>query len=241
MNSRSDAVNREDGRSRRWEIHRRQRRAELVEAVIAAIRELGPEPGIDAVAAYAGVSKPVLYRYFADKSQLWEAVGLRAAEELVAAIGPAVASVRAERDIVNAAVNAYLQFIEGDPHLYKFVVHQRGIARDRDVVADAVDIVAGGLARILGDRLRALGLDSGAAVPWAYGIAGFVQTVGDWWVRQHQPVSREALADYLTTFLWGGVAGMERAADLPGGLASGGVPDGLGCAGGARAGEREEL
>jgi AcrR family transcriptional regulator len=219
MNAVDEGVNRPDGRSRRWADHRERRRAELVEAVIEAIRELGPEPGIDAVAAHAGVSKPVLYRYFTDKSGLWLAVGRQAATAVVEAIAPAVAAVREERDVVAAAIDAYLTFIEADPHVYRFVVHQRGVARDTDVVADAMDTVASGLARILGDRLRALGLDSGPALPWAYGIVGYVQTVGDWWLRQQQPISRGALADYLTTFLWGGIAGIRTAADTPGGLA----------------------
>lgn len=219
MNSADEGVNRPDGRSRRWADHRERRRAELVEAVIEAIRQLGPEPGIDAVAAHAGVSKPVLYRYFTDKSGLWLAVGRQAAAAVVEAIAPAVAAVREERDVVAAAIDAYLTFIEADPHVYRFVVHQRGVARDTDVVADAMDTVASGLARILGDRLRALGLDSGPALPWAYGIVGYVQTVADWWLRQQQPISRSALADYLTTFLWGGIAGIRTAADTPGGLA----------------------
>jgi AcrR family transcriptional regulator len=219
MNAVDEGVNRPDGRSRRWADHRERRRAELVEAVIEAIRELGPEPGIDAVAAHAGVSKPVLYRYFTDKSGLWLAVGRQAATAVVEAVAPAVAAVREERDVVAAAIDAYLTFIEADPHVYRFVVHQRGIARDTDVVADAMDTVASGLARILGDRLRALGLDSGPALPWAYGIVGYVQTVADWWLRQQQPISRTALAEYLTTFLWGGIAGIRAAADTPGGLA----------------------
>ena len=175
---------------------------------------------MDAIAAHAGVSKPVLYRYFADKSQLWQAVGQEAAATLVAAIAPAVAAVRAERDVIGAAVDAYLAYIEADPHVYRFVVHQPGIERPRDVVADVVDTVASGLARILGDRLRDVGLDSGAALPWAYGIVGYVQTVGDWWLRHQQPISRAALSDYLTTFLWGGIAGIRSAADVPGGLAA---------------------
>jgi hypothetical protein len=88
------------------------------------------------------------------------------------------------------------------------------------VVADAVDAIASGLARILGDRLRERGLDSGPALPWAYGIVGYVQTVGDWWLRHQQPISRGALSDYLTTLLWSGIAGVNAAADIPGGLAA---------------------
>jgi AcrR family transcriptional regulator len=209
-----------DGRRQRWADHREQRRAQLTAAAIEAIREHGPEVGMDAIAAHAGVSKPVLYRYFADKSQLWQAVGLEAATMLVATIEPAVAAVRAERDVIGAAVDAYLAHIEGDPHVYRFVVHRPDVERHRDVVADVVDTVASALARILGDRLRDVGLDAGPALPWAYGIVGYVQTVGDWWLRNQQPISRTALSDYLTTFLWSGVAGIRTAADLPGGLAA---------------------
>jgi AcrR family transcriptional regulator len=220
MNSADEGVNRTDGRRGRWADHREQRRARLTEAAIDAIRELGPEVGMEAIAARAGVSKPVLYRYFADKSQLWQAVSQEAATQVVLAIQPAVAAVRGERDVVAAAIDAYLAHIEGDPHLYQFVVHQPGITRQRDVVADAVDAIASGLARILGDRLRERGLDSGPALPWAYGIVGYVQTVGDWWLRHQQPISRTALSDYLTTLLWSGIAGVDAAADIPGGLAA---------------------
>ena len=209
-----------DGRRGRWAGHREQRRAELTDAAIEAIRRLGPDVGMDAIAAHAGVSKPVLYRYFADKSQLWLAVGQRASAMVLDAIVPAVAAVREDRAAIGAAVDAYLGHIAADTNLYRFVVHQPEISRHRDVVTDVVDTVASGLARILGDRLRARGLDSGAALPWSYGVVGYVQAVGDWWLRQQQPISREALGDYLTTFLWSGVAGIRHAADVPGGLAA---------------------
>jgi AcrR family transcriptional regulator len=208
MNVDAGGVNRADGRNTRWDGHRERRREELIDAVIEAIRQLGPEAGIDAIAAHAGVSKPVLYRYFGDKPGLWEAVSRRAAAELVAAITPAVAAVRKERDFVTAAIDAYLGFIEADPQVYRFVVHQRGVARDGDVVGDSVDTVAGVLASLLGDRLRDNHKDSGAALPWAYGIVGYVQTVGDWWLRQRTPISRDALVHYLTDFLWSGIDGI---------------------------------
>ncbi|GLY00558.1 hypothetical protein Acsp01_09370 [Actinoplanes sp. NBRC 101535] len=170
---------------------------------------------MEAIAAYAGVSKPVLYRYFADKSELWLAVGQRAGAMVLEAIVPAVATVREERAVIAAAIDVYLAHIENDLNLYRFVVHQPDIARRRDVVADVVDTVASGLARIFGDRLRARGLDSGASLPWAYGVVGYVQSVGDWWLRQQQPISREALGEYLTTFLWGGIAGIPGTPDAP--------------------------
>lgn len=219
MNSDDRRVN-TDGRKGRWVGHREQRRAELTAAAIEAIRELGPEVGMDAIAAHAGVSKPVLYRYFADKSELWLAVGQQANAMVLAAIIPAVAAVRDEREAIRAAIDAYLGHIAADTNVYQFVVHQPDISRGRDVVADVVETVASGLARLIGDQLRARGLDSGAALPWAYGVVGYVQAAGDWWLRQQQPISREALGDYLSTFLWSGVAGIRHAADVPGGLAA---------------------
>jgi AcrR family transcriptional regulator len=209
-----------DGRSKRWAGHREQRRAELVAGAIEAIRAHGPDLGMDAFARHIGVSKPVLYRYFADKSQLWHAVGQEATAMLLDAIAPAVATVRVDRDVVTAVIDGYLAYIENDPHVYRFVVHPSGIERGPDPVSDVMDTVASGLARILGDRLRAVGLDTGPALPWAHGIVGYVQNAGDWWLRHQQPISRPALSDYLTTLLWGGVAAIRSAADIPGGLAA---------------------
>src|SRR3954447_4752718 len=49
-----DDVN--DGRRGRWADHREQRRTQLTVAAIDAIRELGPDVGMDAIAAHAGIS-----------------------------------------------------------------------------------------------------------------------------------------------------------------------------------------
>src|SRR3546814_16500714 len=73
-----------DGRASRWDDHREQRRTQLVDAAIIAIDRLGHQAGIADIAAEAGVSKAVLYRYFADKSVLHAAVGARMAEETMA-------------------------------------------------------------------------------------------------------------------------------------------------------------
>ena len=70
-------------------------------------------------------------------------------------------------------------------------------------------------------RLRAVGLDSGPAEPWAYGLVGFVTAVGDWWMSRGRPMSRAALTEYVATLMWQGFDGIRAAADIPGGLAAG--------------------
>ncbi|MEU7841315.1 TetR/AcrR family transcriptional regulator [Micromonospora sp. NPDC049114] len=204
-----------NGRRDRWAGHREQRRQALVGAAVQALLRHGPEVDMDQVAAIAGVSKPVLYRYFTDKSQLWIAVSEVVAARVVDAIAPAIEQVREERALVEATIDAYLGVIESQPALYRFLMSQSGQPGIHQVVAGTSRQVAAGLARVIGDRLRALGLDAGPAEPWAYGLVGFVQAVGDWWTTHGQPLSRSALTGYLTTLLWSGIEGVRASADLP--------------------------
>jgi AcrR family transcriptional regulator len=217
-----------DRRRTRWHEHRVQRRTELIAAAVAAVVEFGPDVDMEQVAAAAGVSKPVLYRYFADKAQLWTAVGEHVARLVVDAVAPAVSQVDAKQELIAATIEAYLSAIEAQPDLYQFVVHQSGAPGMPHILETAARTIATELARVIGDRLRALGLDSGGAEPWAYGMVGMVQSVGDWWILHSRPMSRAALTEYLTTLLWHGLSGVQASADLPmglpGPLPSGGRP-----------------
>ncbi|WP_342709426.1 TetR/AcrR family transcriptional regulator [Micromonospora pattaloongensis] len=203
------------GRKARWAAHREHRRVELIGAAIQAVLEYGPDVDMDQVASAAGVTKPVLYRYFADKAQLWLAVGEHLASVVIDAVTPAIEKVREERDVIEAAIDAYLGVLETHPRLYRFVMRQSEFSGVHQMIVATSQQVSAGLARVIGDRLRSLGLDAGPAEPWAYGLVGFVQAVGDWWVSHGQPIRRAALTDYLTTLLWSGIDGVRRTADLP--------------------------
>ena len=207
-----------DGRRTRWAAHRTHRRQELIHAALDAFAQHGPEVDMDQVAAAAGVSKPVLYRYFADKAELWLAAGEYVAQLVVEEVSPAVAQVREERTLIAATVDAYLGAIEGRPELYRFLMHHSGLSGGHNLVAKASGKVAVELSRVIGDRLRAMGLDSGPAEPWAYGLVGFVTAVGDWWLERGRPMSRAALTDYVATLMWQGFDGVRASADIPAGL-----------------------
>lgn len=201
-------------RKQRWADHREQRRLELIQAAIEAALRFGPGVDMDQVASAAGISKPILYRYFADKSQLWLAVGDHLAAQVLAVVTPAIEQVREERALIAATIDAYLSALESQAELYQFLV-RADIPGVQHLVNGAARTVSSGLARVIGDRLRALGLDSGPAEPWAVGIVGLVQAAGDWWIRHRRPLGREALTEYLTTLLWHGIEGVKAAADLP--------------------------
>ncbi len=204
-----------DGRKQRWAAHREARRDELVDAAVAAIRRLGPVTGMDDIAAEAGVTKPVVYRYFADKADLYVAVGQQAAEQLMSDVLGAIDSSNGPKTMLTAAVDAYLAQIESSPNLYRFVVTRPHAERGPDLAHDYQSLIAAGVARSMGRALREAGLDSGGAEAWAYGIVGFVRAAGDWWLDR-QTMSREDLTDYLVSLLWGGLLPLHEQAKAGG-------------------------
>ncbi|HEY0637279.1 MAG TPA: TetR/AcrR family transcriptional regulator [Pseudonocardiaceae bacterium] len=204
---------RTDARRERWRAHREHRRAELVDAAVAAIEKHGRHVGMDEIAAEAGVSKPVLYRHFADKNELYLAVAERATQLLIEHLMPTISlDDGTPNERIRAMVDAYLTQIESRPQLYHFLVSRSFADRpiDVDPVSTNETLVATRLARLLGDHMRAYGLDSGAAEPWAFALVGAVQTAGAWWMER-QTMSRAALTEYLARIIWYSVDGVLRA------------------------------
>src|SRR5947209_9760229 len=118
-----------DRRDSRWDEHRRARRAQLVDATVSAVGRHGAGVGMDEIAAEAGTSKTVVYRHFADRAELHVAVCTRVAAQLLPKLREAIESSAQPRQMVAAAIETYLAFLEADPALYRFVVHPPGLDR----------------------------------------------------------------------------------------------------------------
>ena len=210
---RARAARTSEGRRQRWQAHRQGRRDELVTAATEAIRVHGAGVGMDEIAATAGISKPILYRHFTDRADLWLAIARQVTAELLAAMSVQLTQDRPPRETIAAVIDTYIGLIEDDTEIYRFVVH--GSFADRGTTTDLVHahmaLMAEQVARVLGDRLREAGVDSGGAEPWAHGIVGMVQAAADWWIDR-RCMSRMALVDYLTALISSGVEGMFAAA-----------------------------
>ncbi len=172
-----------------------------------AVRRHGPGVSVAEIAAAAGITKPVLYRHFTDRADLQRAVGKQAGALLMERIAPELARDREPIEHIRGVIDAFLAGIEEEPELWRFVVHPQERAPGTDVIEDVREQISRLLATLLGERLRGLGLDSGGAEAWAHGLVGMMQSVGDWWL-QRRTMSRATLTDYLTTLVWGGVAGV---------------------------------
>ena len=200
-----------DRRDSRWDEHRRLRREQLVEATLAAVGRHGAGVGMEEIAAAAGTSKTVVYRHFADRTALHLAVCTRVAGQLLTTLREAMTSSTEPRQMVAAAIETYLAFLEADPELYRFVVHTKVVpteAADADPITGLSDLVAREAAALLAVALRQAGRDEAAAEPWGHGIVGLVRAAADWWLAAERPMIRNVLAAHLTELAWAGLSGV---------------------------------
>ncbi|MDX6232177.1 MAG: hypothetical protein QOH68_1158 [Nocardioidaceae bacterium] len=190
-------VRKDDDRHARREA----RRAELLDAAIAAIRTVGPGVTMEQLAASGGVTKPILYRHFVDRDGLITAVADVFAQEVLNEVQTSLIADADPQQLLVSTVNAYLSFIEREPNLYRFLMQRTAVP-----INGLIEQISRQVASVIGEQLRAFGLDSGPAEPWAYGIVGMVHQAGDWWL-DHQTMPRTRLVEYLASLLWDGLVG----------------------------------
>ena len=185
------------------------RRAELIDAALAAIARFGPDVSLDEIAALAGTRKPVLYRYFADKNDLWRAVSSRVVGHVVDALRTVAATDPPPETLIHASVEAYLGLLEARPQLYRFVMAHPLIDTD-DGPAPFRTVLADVIGEQTAHSLAEAGLDPSLARPWADGVVGFIDAASAWWLDAPSRVDRTRLTQYLAGLLWGGAAGVYR-------------------------------
>jgi AcrR family transcriptional regulator len=201
-----------DGRASRWDRHREQRRVELVDATIRAIRRHGAAVGMDEIAAEAGTSKTVIYRHFDDKAGLYRAVAARIDDRVIREVGAALTRASGPggnlRELVRSTVDAYLSLVESDTEVYRFVVHPPLV--DRPLANDPVEETAGQvvdrLGAVLGTALEGTGRDHATARLWSLALVGSVQAVADDWLRSPARLPREQVVRAITDLSWEGMS-----------------------------------
>jgi AcrR family transcriptional regulator len=204
-----------DARRDRWSAHREQRRREFVDAALRVLETQGHELPMDAVAAEAGVTKPVLYRYFSDKDALVAALAERGSQILVERLLPTINMGRPALASVRDGVDAYFAVLDEHPNLY-WLLARHSHAGDGDgsgPVQRNKEFIATALTAVIGDYMKLFGLDSGAAEPWSFGITGLVQSIGEWWLRRRS-MSRTRVVGYVTHLIWAAMTGLLREAGV---------------------------
>ena len=192
-----------DGRSTRWDEHRRERRHTIVTAAVTAIERYGPDALTAQIAELAGLPRTHVYRHFDDKQALDLAVSSHIGAQIGERIRAALAGRGSVRAIVSASIDEHLSWIETHPNLYRFLAQHAYAVRLRGS-SDAVDAKAAFAAEltvVIRRYLSALGADTSPAERIIVGLVGLVDATAAWWLETGDP-ARTVLTAELTDRVW---------------------------------------
>jgi AcrR family transcriptional regulator len=188
-----------DGRKTRWKGQHERRRAEFVDAAIAAIAAHGSEVSTQQIADRAGVARTRLYKHFADAGDLQRAVAARAGELVTAALQPVWRPTGTPMEMITNAVDAYVSWLRANSALYLYLSRHTGTL---DAVADVKTAIGRHLARIFAGHLTALDADPSSAEPLGFGIVGLVDAASVRWVEDPGGLTHEDLTRHLARWIW---------------------------------------
>lgn len=187
-----------DGRSSRWDEHRRRRHRELLRTVRHAIAEHGAELSMDQISAYSGTSKTVLYRYFGDRHGLQASMGAWAMRVIRRSLAEAPSPAGDSRAALEGMIDAFTALASGAPEVYRFCDAAIDPGSGTPARGFFADVTA-----LLCDRM---GLSRDCEVVWAYGAIGFVRSSTEHWLCTGSAAGtfadRSDFTTRLTTWLW---------------------------------------
>ncbi|MCT4353692.1 TetR/AcrR family transcriptional regulator [Streptomyces sp. Je 1-79] len=199
-----------------------QRRRELLEAADRVVLRDGPKASMNAIAAEAGITKPILYRHFGDKGGLYRALATRHTDALLAALRAALDAPADRRRRVEATLDTYLASIEAMPQVYRFLMHpadethqaEQGFDVGRHS-APVLRRMGEELGQVIAERIDLGPAGEAQARIWGHGIVGMMHAAGDWWLGE-RPCSRSELVRAMADLLWGRLADAEDRVGAPG-------------------------
>lgn len=161
--------------------------------------------GMDDVASTLGLSKPIVYQYFSSKHDLYLAVLEKAGENLEETIGAVLNQPGRNRDVVQASVRAFFEFVADDMQYYRLLF-------DSDMLddVDAAERVDGVTSAVV-DRIAAhIASDTGLADPQAQVLASSVvgasESEAKAWLRTSQSeLDIDTASDLIAGMMWRGL------------------------------------
>ncbi|RDI50980.1 TetR family transcriptional regulator [Nocardia mexicana] len=204
-----------DARSERWRDHRRRVRAQFVDAALRALDEHGPEVSMGDIAKTAGAAKPKLYRHFADKIDLYDAVTDRMAEILWERITSSIDLTHdPAAELVRRAATEYALVVSEHPNVFRFLMHghftqrsddsDRALQSARQSARRAALLLAEAVGGSVSDSEdREIDIDGTELI--VFSTFGAVASATDWWIGAHRlherPMPIEEFVGYLASII----------------------------------------
>lgn len=111
----------QDGRSTRWESHRRERREAVLATAVALIDRHGPELDVHALSAATPIPRSTLYRLFRDLAELEEEVRHAIVLDLLDAVPIDVRPDDSVASFVRRTARTYVAWVGAHPNLQRFM------------------------------------------------------------------------------------------------------------------------
>jgi AcrR family transcriptional regulator len=184
-----------------------ERRALIVEAAGRLFGERGYDATrLDEIAAAAGVTKPILYRHFDSKRDLYLVLLERHRADLSTFI-PAMPATGTPAERLRALLDLWLDYVQAHAYSWKMLFRDTGggpevAARRREVHAEARAVLVEAFASLAAQPIPRRQLEPLAELI-SMGMAALVL----WWIEDPS-VSRAAVLDAMTT-VWVRVLGVD--------------------------------
>ena len=186
------------------------RRAQLISAAEDVFVRLGYQgTAVEDIAAAAGVTRTLIYKYFADKDEIYLECLRAARAELDAAVVTAAGGAQTPEEQLRAGFGAYFLFVRDRGSAWDVLFGGGAAIAGRVAEAagrhryDTAEVIAGLV------RAAAPGLDEESASAYAHAISGAGEQAAKWW-RRHPDVTTETMVERMMDALW---TGLERIAE----------------------------
>jgi AcrR family transcriptional regulator len=176
------------------------RREQIIDAARAVIEEYGPEALTGQIAQRAGLARPNVYRHFASKDELDQAVARSAYQELRDEIRTRLDLSGTPAEVVRAPIAVQVIWADSHPNLYRFLLgrgYERSSRRRKVERGDFTADLA-----VVGERyFPHFADDPDAAGALVVALGGLIDaSILGWLSRRTE--TRERVIDRLTTQVW---------------------------------------
>ncbi|HET7690897.1 MAG TPA: TetR/AcrR family transcriptional regulator [Nocardioidaceae bacterium] len=193
-----------DGRALRWEQHKAERRTAILDAAVTVIERepVGTVLHVQQIAEEAGLSRPVVYRHFADRADLDDAIQRHVLGLVTSEVLPAVVLSGTIMGVIEGIVSSYVRWAHAHPKLHR-IAEERASALD-----SALTSVGIGISSLIATGADLYGVtltdEERAALPaLTAGLIGWVLgSVHVWMLRPAREPSAEAMSDLLSRSIW---------------------------------------
>lgn len=184
------------------------------EQLVAVGRGVFAAKGVDGtsveeIAATAEVSKPIVYEHFGGKEGLYAVVVDRELRDLTEGVTTALTAGGTDRQIIERAALALLDYIEGSPDGFRILVRDVSGEAPTGTYSSLMSDVAAQVAHLLSEPFEQRGYDPVTAPMYAQMLVGLVSLTGQWWLETRAP-AKEIVAAHLVNLAWNGLGNLDE-------------------------------